>query len=139
MNAAKLVLLLSSSLLLLACAAQNFHGLTKMKQVDYQQQHVSQRQFLLSVTSPDERLSRQALLLRAAELTEQLTYDWFVVRPERSQQSTAAANPVVLQTRVILGVGIRPASACSFHPEQIFNAAKFGWSANELSKDSCFT
>lgn len=138
MSLVKQVALLTIALLLAACVS-GMQRLTVMPRVEYQQQQLSPRQFALQATSPSVQQSQQALMLRSAEIARALEVDWFALIPHVVKQEATTSNKQRLKVILVLGVGIRPTSTCSYRPDRVFNAIKTNWKDAELLRADCFT
>ncbi len=130
--------MISAVSLLVGCASNGLPALTELPEVSYQQQQLSPRQFRLVIVSDNELRRHRALLLRAAELTRRLEYDWFVIRPLEEQQRQSKRQDQ-LTNHLILGIGVQPTSSCSFQPEAVLAAFSNHWNRPELFKNNCFT
>ncbi|MGQ4277509.1 CC0125/CC1285 family lipoprotein [Pseudidiomarina sp. E22-M8] len=139
MSIVKQFALLCVSFLLVACASSDSYRLTAVPGIDYQQQQLSARRFSLQLAGPSMAQNQQALLLRAAEIARQLDYDWFVLLPQTITHDATKHTTRKLAVDVVLGVGIRPTSTCSYRPDSIFTAVEKRWRDSELLKGNCFT
>ncbi len=138
MSRIKQVAVLASALLLAACASGMQH-LTVMPQVEYQQQQLSPRQFSLQATGPSMQQSQHALMLRAAEIARAMKIDWFAFIPHTAEQESNNSNKHRLNVTLVLGVGIRPTSSCSYRTDWVFSAIENNWNDPKLLEEECFT
>ena len=106
MNKTLLILL---ALALSSCASHSHYKEAKSSRYGYTENKLNQTHYLVQykTADTDRKRAEDFALLRAAELTREQGYDWFIVMQRETNQDNKNDTCVIIE--ISFGKGIRPA------------------------------